>query len=583
MLALDIETYPNWMLVLTKNRDTSSIIGASAYGEHETLDEAGINRIRALISEHVVATYNGVNFDIPILTLMLHGGTCAEVNKLSNTIIKGNKPGWMALKHLGLYPIQLQHHVDTMAICPALRISLKSAGARLHSKHIIDLPINPATHVNRQQADELTRYCRNDLDITLDLYDHMYDRIESRAKMKLEDATAKSDAQIAEYYMKKHGGIKPPVTPPHDFFKREFNLKLPPDLLFANNQMQEIYNALLTHPFHTSMTGSIINEWIGWGPKDGQFASVQYGDLKFRMGIGGLHSQEHGVYASDVYNYDVTSYYPKIILNMDFEPEDFEGDFKAIYNRLYEQRVKCKRQGDKAGSDALKIVINGAFGKFGSPWSCIYDPQLMVSVTISGQILLLHLIDKCWQEGIEIISANTDGLVVASDASAVIKEWENEHRLETEVERYVGYWGRDVNNYCCVTADGKWKGKGIFAEPGIIKTPHADIAAIAAKSYFKDGIPVDQTIDQCNTVQSFILARNAKGGCQWRGRKLGRMARWIWSTEGEEITYVSSGSKVADSTGAWPLMTLPTEIPSHLDRQKYSDLAWDIVMSIMGE
>ena len=96
-------------------------------------------------------------------------------------------------------------------------------------------------------------------------------------------------------------------------------------------------------------------------------------------------------------------------------------------------------------------------------------------------------------------------------------------------------------------------------------------------------VPVTETVEACEDVREFILSRNAKGGAQWRGQKLGRMARWIWSTEGEPITYVSSGNKVADSNGAYPLMTLPDKIPSHLDRQKYSDLAWSIVESIMGE
>ena len=357
--------------------------------------------------------------------------------------------------------------------------------------------------------------------------------------------------------MKKEGGTRPPHGPPNDWFKQEFKLLLPQDLVFANEEMQGAYDLLRHRPFHTNRTGNIINDWKGFGPKDGSLTTQKYGDMTFKIGVGGLHSQETGVARSNVYSYDVVSYYPRIIINMGFEPDRFNGDFKGIYAQLYEQRVAAKKAGDKAKAEALKIVINGVFGKFGSAWSCVYDPQLMLSVTLSGQTLLLHLIDKCYQEGIEVISANTDGVVMAQDAGEVVSEWEKEHGLETELVRYDGYWGRDVNNYCALDSDGGWKGKGIFSEPGVTKTPHADVSALAAKSYFTTGMPVGEYIEACDDIRSFILSRNAKGGAQWRGQKLGRMARWIWSTEGEPITYVSSCNKVADSNGAYPLITLP--------------------------
>ena len=299
---LDIETYPNWMLVLTRCDKTGKIRGASAYGADATLDNKAIKRIWDLIQDNTIATYNGAGFDLPILTLMLYGRTCAEVNKMSNAIIVKKKQGWMVLKQYGLRTVKPKRHVDTMAICPALRISLKSAGARLHSKHIIDLPINPASHVTREEADQLTAYCKNDLAITADLVEHMYDRIVSRTKMGLENATAMSDAKIAEYYMKKEGGTRPPHGPPNDWFKKEFKLLLPQDLVFANGEMQGAYDLLRHRPFHTDRTGNIINDWKGFGPKDGSLATQKYGDMTFKIGVGGLHSQETGVARSNVYS-----------------------------------------------------------------------------------------------------------------------------------------------------------------------------------------------------------------------------------------------------------------------------------------
>ena len=40
-------------------------------------------------------------------------------------------------------------------------------------------------------------------------------------------------------------------------------------------------------------------------------------------------------------------------------------------------------------ANALKIVVNGSFGKFGSRYSILYSPDLMLQVTITGQLCRL--------------------------------------------------------------------------------------------------------------------------------------------------------------------------------------------------
>ena len=48
------------------------------------------------------------------------------------------------------------------------------------------------------------------------------------------------------------------------------------------------------------------------------------------------------------------------------------------------------------------------------------------------------------------------------------------------------------------------------------------------------------------------------------------MVRWYYAQEESgEIVYAKSGNKVARSEGARPLMDLPDELPSDLDRDWY--------------
>lgn len=59
----------------------------------------------------------------------------------------------------------------------------------------------------------------------------------------------------------------------------------------------------------------------------------------------------------------------------------------------------------------FKIVLNGTFGKLGSKYSFLYSPNLMIQVTITGQLALLMLIEALEAAGISVVSANTDGIV----------------------------------------------------------------------------------------------------------------------------------------------------------------------------
>src|ERR1017187_7366641 len=135
------------------------------------------------------------------------------------------------------------------------------------------------------------------------------------------------------------------------------------------------------------------------------------------MGIGGLHSAESGVAHVAGSNYmlidrDVTSYYPSIILNLGLYPQHMGEAFLTVYRSLVERRVAAKKAGDKVTAESLKIAVNGSFGKLGSKWSALYAPDLLIRVTITGQLSLLMLIEMIELAGLPVLSGNTDGILV---------------------------------------------------------------------------------------------------------------------------------------------------------------------------
>src|SRR5665648_505827 len=109
---------------------------------------------------------------------------------------------------------------------------------------------------------------------------------------------------------------------------------------------------------------------------------------------------------------DCTSYYPSIILGLRLYPTHMGDCFLEVYETIVNKRLEAKRNKDKVVANALKITINGSFGKLGSKYSNLYAPDLLIQVTLTGQLALLMLIEMIEGIGISIVSGNTDGIVI---------------------------------------------------------------------------------------------------------------------------------------------------------------------------
>ena len=64
-----------------------------------------------------------------------------------------------------------------------------------------------------------------------------------------------------------------------------------------------------------------------------------------------------------------------------------------IYQSIVKRRLEAKAKGDTVTADSLKITVNGSFGKFGSKYSFLYSPDLLINTTLTGQLTLLMLIE----------------------------------------------------------------------------------------------------------------------------------------------------------------------------------------------
>jgi len=193
------------------------------------------------------------------------------------------------------------------------------------------------------------------------------------------------------------------------------------------------------------------------------------------------------------------------------------------YEAMLERRIKAKRSGDKATANALKLVANTTYGAMLSKFNALYDPLMGRSVCISGQLFLLelanHLVQDC--KTLTVIQLNTDGIMVSFEDSEYEKvleitgEWQQRTGFELEEDAISGIIQKDVNNYVEIPTEGNPKIKGGMVFRGIAPAGafninnNATVIARAIVDCLSKGVPVEETINSCDTVLDFQIIAKA--------------------------------------------------------------------------
>lgn len=311
------------------------------------------------------------------------------------------------------------------------------------------------------------------------------------------------------------------------------------------------------------------------------------------MGIGGLHSCEKsqsiriepGQFLTDL---DVTSYYPQLILTNRLYPAHLGPKFLDVYRSIVNDRVTAKATGDKVTADALKIVVNSSFGKFGNKYSVLHSPKLLLQTTVSGQLYLLMLIELIeLRTACKVVSANTDGITVFSPNSiqygrmmSAAKQWERSSQMTLEAVEYKALFAQDVNNYVAIKTDGSTKGKGLFAGGSLSKNPNMPIVQHAVVKLLSDGVALEQTIGECRDIRAFATLRKVTGGAIYRDDEVGSTCRWYHSTRGSPILYARNANRVPGADKAKLINELPDQFPNDVDYDEYVFRANDLVTNL---
>lgn len=588
---MDIECYSNYFLVCFKTRTKTLIY--ELYEGH-ILDIPSISKI---MGKYLTIGFNSISYDLPMLVYALNGATNQKLKQLSDFIIN-SKNKISRYKLMDMFNISIPfnwNHIDIIEVVPkvdkegssySFLVGLKTYGARMHTRILQDLPIEPDAFIDKSQHELLKEYCLNDLTVTMELYDRIEGQINIREKISKVyelDVRSKSDSQIAEHIIKKSLGLSINYTDIDTSIIYKYNV--PKYINFKTAELKGFLENIQSIDFKCNEHGKLIKP-------DDLLKSVTINDIKFAVGIGGLHSKEkhRALIPSEdefILDVDVVSYYPTMILNNKYFPERIGKGFLTLYEHFYYQRIEAKHNKDIIKAETYKIILNGCFGKFGSKYSILYSPSLLFHTTLTGQLSLLMLIERLILNGFDIVSANTDGITIkglkskSDRLNLILSKWEEATKLKLERVFYKALYQESVSSYVAITEEGKVKGKGVYAAEGLTKTPVAQVCNEAVIAYLKDNKSIEDTIyENKDYITKFLIVRKVVGGGLYRDTILGKIVRWYYSTDGDCITSRKNGNKVATSDGAKPLMVLDDKPIYDLDLNRYIEKTYKMLNNL---
>ena len=579
VIIYDIETMKEYFLVV-------ALIPGETYRAFEVHKDK--NNLGAFIKfaedhkDHYWVGYNNLRFDSQVVEWVLRNYdywhefsnleiTAKIAQKAADVIDDANhdvfpeyRESDLTLKQLDLFRI---HHFDNKN----RRVSLKRLEFEMDLENIEEMPIH---HSKENMTDEdivLTKeYCFNDVWATYQFYlvtigqtDHpLYkgdNKIELRQDIEAEfgiPCLNYSDSKIGDEMIKKYyceqKRIDYQQLPKKGYFRKSIAVK----------------NCIATYvEFQTVELQAFLKKIrkMNLGLQDDFKEELHFYNNVYSFMKGGLHTENSPkIFEADdeyeIIDWDVSSYYPAIIINNGRYPFHLGPEFLRGYQEMFNKRLELKPLAKKDKKikgivGALKLAVNSVYGKSSDMQNWIYDRQLTMFTTITGELSLMMLIEAYELAGINVISANTDGVTIRIKKTLIDKMheinawWSELTKYELERADYQKIIFSTVNDYLAIKTDGEVKKKGDFlTDFELHKNKSARIVPLALEQYFLCDVPVDTTIKSHNNIFDFCLRQKASKDFHYEGvdkstgeKKIyNKLIRYYISNTGEKLLKVKN-------------------------------------------
>lgn len=580
VLCYDIETLQEMFLVGILDVQTDEYFEFEMSKNINQLD--GFIRFTEKYNDYYWVGYNNLRFDSQVVEWVIRNHdqwhelssleVCSKIaQKAQDVIHDANydvfpeyKEEWLSLKQIDLFKI---HHFDNKN----RRVSLKRLEFEMDLENIEEMPIH---HTKINMTDEdivLTKeYCKNDIKATYEFYkitigdcEHpLYkgnNQIELRMDIQQEFGISclnYSDSKIGDEMIKKYyceeKNIQIKDLPKKGLFRKPFTVNscIADYVQFETLQLNTFLKKIKKQKL------SLQDEFK---------EQLEFHGNIYTFAKGGLHT-ENGpkIFEADedhlIIDWDVSSYYPAIIINNQRYPGHLGKEFLSGYKKMFDKRLELKPLAKKDKRikgivGALKLAVNSVYGKSSDMQSWIYDRQLTMFTTITGELSLLMLIEQYELAGIKVISANTDGVTILLKKTSfdkmqeINKWWMDVTQYELERTDYQKIIFSTVNDYLAIKTDGDVKKKGDFlTDFELHKNKSARVCAIALEQYFVHNVPIEQTIRNHNNIYDFCLRQKSSKDFHYEGINkttgektiYNKLIRYYVSKKGEKLLKVKN-------------------------------------------
>lgn len=562
----DIEVFPNVFHCTVKNTETGELHKFEISCRRNQLDEL-VNFFHTVNTDYTFGDlyttkiqlntdklfcgYNNLHYDNPIINYIIdyyiimkckgYIDICRSIFNLSKVITTSSEDdirAWSKWKYMICFD---SFDILTMLYSNKLRVGLKEIQVTMQYKNVqefvadwqADLPENQIDSMieyninDVNSTEELLNRCKKDVDLRLAIEDEYGVRVLSK------DGVNIGMKILTQKYLEKTGQTWYDIK----------DLRSPMDVIPLSKVILPFikYDSPILQKVLDDMKGQIVSPG-----RKGYENKFIFEGLRYSVGVGGIHSvndPEIVIPKEDemLIDIDVASLYPSMLIEYGFYPKHLGPEFLEVYKQIKDERIEAKHNGNKVKNETLKLALNGLSGNLQNPHNFCYSPFAVMQIRINGQLLLLMLAEKLTQLGCRIIQANTDGLFVLFKKSVydsvnkVCGEWEQLTKLTLEEERFKAMYQYAINDYFAITEDDKVKEKGMFittVKLGKGLTPK--IIPKAVINFFKNGVPVEETIKGCQDIRDFLMAE--KTGKQWHveynNKEQQRTNRFYASTNG---------------------------------------------------
>ena len=585
---------------------------------------------------HYWVGYNNIRFDSQVIEWILRNAEnwhelstmeiCEKIaQKAADVIHDANydvfpeyREHELSLKQLDLFKINHYDNKNRM-------VSLKRLEFEMDFENIEEMPVHHTKRDMTPTERHITRtYCKNDVMATYEFYkittgdtNHPLYKQNNQIELRQDifdefgiPCLNYSDSKIGDEMIKKYyiqeKGIEYKELPRKGYFRKSISVKncIAPYVNFETKQLKEFLAKI--KKMEMSMTDEFQED-------------IVFYDNVYTFAKGGLHSvNKPKIFEADedheIIDWDVSSYYPAIIINNGKYPAHLGKEFLLGYKQMFEKRLELKPLAKKDKRikgivGALKLAVNSVYGKSSDMQSWIYDRQLTMFTTITGELSLMMLIEKYETNGINIISANTDGVTIKIKKELIplmheINEWWCDlTQYELERTDYSKIIFSTVNDYLAIKTDGEIKKKGDFlTDFELHKNKSGRIINIALEQYYVQGIPVDITIRNHTNLYDFCLRQKASRDFHYEGinRQTGekeiydKLIRYYISNSGVKLLKVkneecqTNAAKISQvEAGEW-LATVCNYLPKdsvvdNVNYEYYIEKANRIINKILTE